>query len=649
MLASLSFSVGTGEAIFKMHRGSFKIKEYFKEKHNLTAGALVQTDAGYCCGLKNKSGDEILELRLVPNNTRVDFSFKALTDQPFNRLWLRLPSDAKEHIYGCGENFTKFDLKGEKVRIWVQEHQSVGKIAKKIILEKVFGKNPKRMNPYQRQQSYYVQPTFLSSKKYFVHFDTGSYMVFDFSHAGYHEIICHEIAGFTIGTADTFEGLMASLSEKLGRQPLLPDWVYDGAILGIQGGMQPVEDKLALVKKYDMAVAGVWCQDWQGARITAVGKQLMWNWKWDSGWYQDLDVKIREMKRQGVRFLGYINPFLAVEKELYQYASAQGYCVKDQTGSDYLVKSTTFASAMVDFTNPDAYEWIKGIIKQNMINFGLAGWMADFGEYLPTDCVLFSGENPKSIHNRWPAIWAKINREALEESGRLGEILFFTRAGHTETVAHSTMMWNGDQYVDWSLDGGMPSVIPAMLSLACCGFGLSHSDTGGFSTFFHVKRSPELMMRWAEMNAFSPLFRSHEGVRPDDNAQFDANEEVLRHYAKMSRIHAMLKPYLKDAVALNHVRGMPVVRPMFFHYDEPRAYTEQYQYLLGRDILAAPTIEEAAARRTLWLPRDRWIHLWSGSLYSGGETEVETPLGHPAVFIREKSEQLQLLLALKDA
>ena len=122
---------------------------------------------------------------------------------------------------------------------------------------------------------------------------------------------------------------------------------------------------------------------------------------------------MKEWKEKGVRFLGYINPFMAIEKELYAYASKQGYCVKDREGKDYLVTITTFPAAMIDFTNPAAYEWYKNLIKENMIGIGMGGWMADFGEYLPVDAVLYSGEDPQLIHNRWPAIWAKLNREAI--------------------------------------------------------------------------------------------------------------------------------------------------------------------------------------------------------------------------------------------
>lgn len=86
-------------------------------------------------------------------------------------------------------------------------------------------------------------------------------------------------------------GVVGKLSSLLGRQPELPEWAYDGAILGIQGGTQTVYDKLEKVTEYDTAVAGVWCQDWEGRRVTAFGKQLQWNWEWDSERYPELDKK----------------------------------------------------------------------------------------------------------------------------------------------------------------------------------------------------------------------------------------------------------------------------------------------------------------------------------------------------------------------
>lgn len=68
------------------------------------------------------------------------------------------------------------------------------------------------------------------------------------------------------------------------------------------------------------------------------------------------------------------------------------------------------------------------------------------------------GSVPKLCITR-PALWAKCSYEAPEETGKLGEDqLFFMRAG-SPVAKYSTMMWAGDQNVDWSLDDGTASVV----------------------------------------------------------------------------------------------------------------------------------------------------------------------------------------------
>lgn len=43
------------------------------------------------------------------------------------------------------------------------------------------------------------------------------------------------------------------------------------------------------------------------------------------------------------------------------------------------------------------------------------------------------------------------------------------RAGHTDSSKYTISAWAGDQNVDWSLDDGLASVIPAALSLGMSG------------------------------------------------------------------------------------------------------------------------------------------------------------------------------------
>lgn len=625
--------VGKGNNDYKMSHGSFKIKETLDSKKSLIATNFMLDGARAVITLD--IGKAIIE---IVNSNLLKVSFDGLED--YNRMIVKLPANAEESVYGSGEIFTEFNLRGKKVNVWVAEHINAGQIAKKLV-KQVFGvKNSVKKQKFSNYETYYAQPTFMSSRKYFYHSETTARSEFDFSNEQYHLIKTDEIAPFYIGLGENYEELLTNLTSIIGRQPMLPDWVYDGQILGIQGGTEILMNKVDTALKYEMPVSGAWIQDWEGRRVTAAGKQLYWNWQWDSELYPNLDEKIKELNSKGIKVLGYCNPFLAVEKPLYKEASEKGYCVKNKEGKDYYVTITTFPAAMIDLTNPDAYQWIKNIIKTNMIEFGLSGWMADFGEYLPTDAVLYSGENAELVHNTWGSLWAKVNREAVEESGKLGEVMFFTRSGFTNTPKYSTLMWCGDNHTDFSVDFGLPSVIPAMLSLTICGFGLSHSDVGGYTSFFNLKRSEELYMRWCEMNAFSPVMRGHEGLNPDLNAQFDASDIVLKHGSRMAEIHKELKPYLVEADKYNSENGVGVVRPLFFYYDEAKAYNEAYEYLLGRDILVAPVLTEGAESRDVYLPNDEWVHLWTGKIYNGGEYKVSAEIGYPPVFIRKSAQNV---------
>lgn len=85
------------------------------------------------------------------------------------------------------------------------------------------------------------------------------------------------------------------------------------------------------------------------------------------------------------------------------------------------------------------------------------------------------------------------------------------------------------------------------------------------------------------------------------------------------------------------------------YYDEERAYTEKYQYMLGRDLLVAPVCDEGKSHWKVYLPKDKWIHLWTDKEYSGGNIVVEAKLGYPPVFYRKDSEYKELFKTLDGA
>lgn len=63
-----------------------------------------------------------------------------------------------------------------------------------------------------------------------------------------------------------------------GYTPPVPDWVNEGAIVGLQGGTEAVMNKYGELKKAGTKVAGLWLQDWVSKRKSLGFSRLWWNW-----------------------------------------------------------------------------------------------------------------------------------------------------------------------------------------------------------------------------------------------------------------------------------------------------------------------------------------------------------------------------------
>ena len=448
--------------------------------------------------------------------------------------------------------------------------------------------------------------------------------------------------------------LIREYTAYTGRMPPLPDWVGRGAIVSVQGGTDEANKKLDTFERAGIPLAGLWIQDWSGVRITNAGKQLWWNWELDESYYPRWDALVDRLARLGARMLVYINPFLSTEAghdSLYQQARQAGYLVKRQDGTPYLIRNTNFDAALVDLSNPEARTWIKNVIKNELLGHTRAsGWMADFGEALPFDAVLADGNDPAAWHNRYPEEWAAVNREAMMEAGREGDVIAFHRSGFTRSPGQGTLFWLGDQLQTWDGYDGIRTAIVGMLSGGVSGYSLLHSDTGGYNAFGLtvlgrqvpvIARNKELWMRWVELNAFTGVLRTHEGLNPAISWQVDSDAETLAHFARMSKIFRALGFYRQGLMQQAADSGAPLVRHPFLEFpSDQNTYALRYQYMLGSDFMVAPVVTRGAQAVRLYLPAGTWIDLWTGRPFdagSGAWTEVAAPFGKPAVFYKAGS------------
>jgi len=609
-------------------------------------------------------------VKFIPKGSRELFFHAELDNPELNRISFTVASDPNERIFGLGEQFSNFDFKGKKPFLFTEE-QGIGRGDEPITT----GANIVAGAGGNEYTTYAPIPHYITTRNRQVFYENTGYSVFDFMSSDRIRVSFWDpqLEGGLKGTVwigSNPRELISAYTAKTGRMPRLPDWAY-GTILGLQGGSKKVIQILREAKSYGNPVTALWIQDWCGRRVTGFGDQLAWRWYADERLYPDFQRFVKERNADGIKVLGYVNPFLAdadpkkkggddFRNPLLEEARKSGYLVKNEAGEDYLIQTVGFPAYLVDLTNPQAVKWLKGIIKKNMIDVGLSGWMADFGEWLPYDAVLHSGISARIYHNRYPVDWAKLNREVIREAGKEGEIVFFTRAGYSYSNMYSTLFWLGDQMVSFQPHDGLPSAVLGMVTSGMSGLSLNHSDIGGYTTISNplknYHRSKELLLRWSEMSAFSPIFRTHEGNRPLKNWQVyeytnEAGEKSLsdretgERFAAMGRLHYALRDYIRLYVHEAADTGLPVVRHPYLHYpDDINVIQLKYQYLLGEDLMVLPVVKSGRDFVRGYLPRGTWKHVWSGKIYEGpSHVEVSSPLGQPGAFIRLGSKNENLL------
>ncbi|XP_042484814.1 sulfoquinovosidase-like [Macadamia integrifolia] len=576
----------------------------------------------------------------------------------FNRVCITYSSEKDERFYGFGEQFSHMEFKGKRVPIFVQE-QGIGRGDQPI----TFAANLLSFRAGGDWSTTYApSPFYMTSKMRSLYLEGYSYSVFDLTKPVRVQIMIHgdSVQGRILHGSSPCE-LIEQFTESIGRPPELPPWIISGATVGMQGGTDAVRDVWELLKDYDVPISAFWLQDWVGQRKTMIGSQLWWNWEVDTEHYKGWRRLVKDLGDQDIKVMTYCNPCLAPvdgkpnsRRNLFEEAKKLDILVKYKNGETYMVPNTAFDVGMLDLTHPHAAPWFKKIL-QEMVDDGVRGWMADFGEGLPLDVSLYSGEDPVSAHNRYTELWAEVNREFVEERKSTHVVkekedpkealVFFMRAGFRESPKWGMLFWEGDQMVSWQANDGIKSAVVGLLSSGLSGYAFNHSDIGGYCTvnfpFFKYRRSEELLLRWMELNAFSMVFRTHEGNNPSINSQFYSNDRTLLHFARFAKVYKAWNFYRIQLMKEAAQKGLPICRHLFLHFaqdDYVHNLTYQ-QFLVGTEILVVPILDKGEKEVKVYFPVGEgcsWQHIWTGKVFTeeGVKVRLEAPIGYPAIFVK---------------
>ena len=153
--------------------------------------------------------------------------------------------------------------------------------------------------------------------------------------------------------------------------------------------------------------SGIWNEDWAGGDGDLLYTE---DFHLDETHYPDWAGMIDDMHALGFRVFAYFQPYLTVGTDDYLHAADRDYLLRDPDGAPatfFLVGERS----KLDLTNPDAVRWWKDTIFERAAQFGVDGWMNDFGEYVGATTVSADGRLGWEVHNDYPRLWARTARE----------------------------------------------------------------------------------------------------------------------------------------------------------------------------------------------------------------------------------------------
>jgi hypothetical protein len=169
------------------------------------------------------------------------------------------------------------------------------------------------------------------------------------------------------------------------------------------------------------------------------------------------------------------------------------------------------------------------------------------------------------------------------------------------------------------------------------------SDTGGFMSTLD-QLTPELLRRWIQFSAFSPVMRTKAGgieIPAYDRPQI-WDPDVLPSWRRWAGWHTRLNDYLMAAHAKYRLTGRPIMCALELVYPDIGPVADQY--LFGEHLLVAPVLEPGCTRRRVVLPEGRWADLFQPGRSFAGPAVIEVEVGPDDIPVFARSGAVLALL-----
>ena len=365
--------------------------------------------------------------------------------------------------------------------------------------------------------------------------------------------------------------------------------------------------------------------------------------------FPDMRRLVADMGGQGIRLVPITDLHVA-------YLPNQGYAPFDSgiagnnfvhkaNGSLYVAPVWPGPSVFPDFTRASTRTWWGSLYKDFMSD-GFAGFWNDMNEpavfetptkTMPLDNIHriesddFAPRNGShaEIHNVYGMQNTRGTFEGMRRWRPNQRPFVMTRASFAGGQRYA-VTWTGDNSSTWD---HLRLSVEQLINLGLSGFAYSGADVGGFTG----GPSPELMTRWFEVAAFTPIFRDHSTKdSPRAEPWVDGPEQLAIRKRYVEERYRLL-PYIYALAEQNSRTGDPLMRPLFYDYPDAigGGCDQSMSFTLGRDLLiAGPPKPESPAPFDICLPKGGWYDYWTGAPVAAAKLTQTPKLDTLPVFVR---------------
>lgn len=532
-----------------------------------------------------------------------------------------------EQYFGLGERSGRMDRAGRRLRLSNLD---------------AMGYDAERADPLYKHIPFYITRRPDTGLAFGLFYDTLSDCSFDFGleHSNYHgpyryfeadhgDLDLYVLAGPSVAEAT------ARFTWLTGRPAATPGWAlaYSGSTMAYtdapdaQAQMQGFLDDLA---KHEIPCGSFHLS----SGYTSIGdKRYVFTWNRDK--FPDPADFIASYAKAGVRLIANIKPVLLPDHPAYGEAARAGRLLADADGAPVLEQFWDSPGTYLDFTHRETIAWWKAQVKAQLLDLGVAATWNDNNEFEITNPralahgfgTPFPAQEMKPLQTM---LMLRASAEAQREHAPDQPPFLVSRAGAAGMQRYA-QTWSGDNHTAWA---SLKWNIRMGLGLALSGVSNIGHDVGGFAG---PAPDAELFARWVGFGVFMPRFSIHSWNEDGSvNAPW-MHPEVLAEVRALMGLRTRLTPYISRLLARYRDQYEPVIRPIFHDFPEdPQAWDETDDFLLGDAVLVAPVVEPGAETRAVRLPRGAdWRDGWTGQRMEGGATVVRpAPFDQPPFFVR---------------